>query len=213
MEAQRLSELFDIPVGVAKTNGLLRVTEISDEGAFKTPFLLPISYIELVGAAIDTNTEQFILRSGRSTPVKRVSSGHHTEQLREELNLKDGNPFALPKKHMRKNVSLRQQPGVAAWLKTDDSAAVHGNLERGAVLHWSIQKETFSASAISTLKRSRVTVASFSDMPSASPMSHNMIHGNMSNSANFLFGRVMCFLSNCRFQALRLAIFAILALL
>ena len=71
--------VFDIPVGVAKTaktNGLLRVIEISDEGAFKTPFLLPISYIELVGATIDTNTEQFILRSGRSTPMKRVSSGH-----------------------------------------------------------------------------------------------------------------------------------------
>ena len=36
--------VFDIPVGVAKTaktNGLLRVIEISDEGAFKTPFCCP----------------------------------------------------------------------------------------------------------------------------------------------------------------------------
>ena len=51
------------------------------------------------------------------------------EQLREELNLKDGNPFALPKKHMRKNVSLRQQPGVAAWLKTDDQLQYMGTLK------------------------------------------------------------------------------------
>jgi hypothetical protein len=40
-----------------------------------------------------------------------------------------------------------------------------------------------------------------------------MIHGNMFNSANFLFGRVMCFLSNCQFQARHVANFAILALL
>ena len=46
--------VFDVPVGIAKTNGLLRVTEVADAGSFETPFLLPISYIELVGGIIDT---------------------------------------------------------------------------------------------------------------------------------------------------------------
>ena len=97
--------VFDNSVGVAKTNGLLRVTEISDEGACKTPFLLPISYIELVGATIDTNTEQFILRRhsnettfiwARVISVLDFQNGkwHVPEQLREELNLKDGRGVA-----------------------------------------------------------------------------------------------------------------------
>ena len=135
--------VFDIPVGVASTNGLLRVTEITDEGSFKTPFLLPISYIELVGATIDTNREQFILRNGKSTPIKRVPSGHRTisimdffnnkwmvpDQLRAELNFKDVNPFLIPKKQTRKNVTFQQRPGVAVWMKTEDRLHFMGILK------------------------------------------------------------------------------------
>ena len=78
--------------------------------------------------------------------MKRVSSGHRAisilvfrngkwnvlEQPREELNMKDGNPFALAKKHMRKNVTFQQQqqqPGVAVWLKTDDRLQYIGTLK------------------------------------------------------------------------------------
>lgn len=49
-----IKAVYDIPIGVAKTNGLWRVTEIEDVGSFQTPFLLPISFIELVGGIIDT---------------------------------------------------------------------------------------------------------------------------------------------------------------
>ena len=176
--------VFDIPVGVASTNGLLRVTEITDEGSFKTPFLLPISYIELVGATIDTNREQFILRNGKSTPMKRVPSGHRTisvmdffnnkwmvpDQLRAELNFKDVNPFLIPKKQMRKNVTFQQRPGVAVWMKTEDRLHFMGILKgrRNTLVD---PKEIFSAAVLTTLKPSRVTVASFCDNPAATPFS------------------------------------------
>jgi len=176
--------VFDIPVGVASTNGLLRVTEITDEGSFKTPFLLPISYIELVGATIDTNREQFILRNGKSTPMKRVPSGHRTisimdffnnkwmvpDQLRAELNFKDVNPFLIPKKQTRKNVTFQQRPGVAVWMKTEDRLHFMGILKgrRNTLVD---PKEIFSAAVLTTLKPSRVTVASFCDNPAAMPFS------------------------------------------
>ena len=64
--------IYDVPVGVAHTNGLIRVTEISDEGSFCTPFLLPISYIELIGATVDVNKELFTLKNGNSTPQDRL---------------------------------------------------------------------------------------------------------------------------------------------
>eukprot|EP00435_Cladocopium_sp_Y103_P020466 s1075_g5.t1 len=176
--------VFDVPVGVASTNGLLRVTEITDEGSFKTPFLLPISYIELVGATIDTNREQFILRNGKSTPMKRVPSGHRTisvldffnnkwmvpEQLRNELNINDVNPFIIPKKQMRKNVTFEQRPGVAVWMKTDDRLQYMGTL-KGRRTTLVDPKEIFNAQTLSTLKPSRVTVASFCDNPAALPFS------------------------------------------
>ena len=72
----KIAGIFDIPIGVAGTNGLIRTTEIQDEGSFETPFLLPISYIELVGGVVDTEKNQFVLRNGCGTSMRRTPSAH-----------------------------------------------------------------------------------------------------------------------------------------
>ena len=109
--------VFDMPLWVAKTNGLIRVTEISNEGPFTTPFLLPISYIELATSWFNSWHKQRAVyiekrqQQLNSTPMRRAPSGHRTisvldfagkwnvpVQLHEELKFKGGaNPFFLPR--------------------------------------------------------------------------------------------------------------------
>ena len=83
------------------------MTEIEDVGAFQTPFLLPISFIELVGGVIDTGKNMFMLKGGKKTTMRRLPSGHRTisvlefngrwklpEGLAKELTISsDGNPI------------------------------------------------------------------------------------------------------------------------
>ncbi|CAE7780767.1 unnamed protein product, partial [Symbiodinium microadriaticum] len=45
--------IWDVPIGVCQTNGLLRVTEVQDVDGFETPLLLPVSFQELIGMVID----------------------------------------------------------------------------------------------------------------------------------------------------------------
>lgn len=123
----RIAGMYDIPIGVAGTNGLLRVTEIADEGSFQTPFLLPISYIELVGATVDLGAERFVLKNGCSTPMRRAPSGHRAisitdfdgqwklpPKLEAQLKIGSRNPFVVPKPEQKK---VSHRPGVAVWLK------------------------------------------------------------------------------------------------
>ncbi|CAK9063116.1 Copia protein [Durusdinium trenchii] len=138
--------VFDVPVGIARTNGLLRVTEIADAGAFETPFLLPISYIELVGGVIDTGKNTFSIRGGKKTPMRRLPSGHRTisvlefngkwrlpEQLAKELTSSSStNPFSLPKANSGEK--LQQRPGVAVWLKRGDDLVYMGSLSSRTTL-------------------------------------------------------------------------------
>eukprot|EP00913_Durusdinium_trenchii_P034108 g31923.t1 len=97
----KIGGIYDIPIGVAKTNGLLRVTEIIDEGSFETPFLLPISYQELVGAVINVDKNTFSLRNGHKTSMRRTPSGHR----------------AIPILEMKSRISQ--------WLTTADKEEVH----------------------------------------------------------------------------------------
>ena len=39
-----VARVWDLPVGVVKNNGLLRITEVEDRGGFETPFLIPVSF-------------------------------------------------------------------------------------------------------------------------------------------------------------------------
>ena len=122
--------VWGIPIGIAKTNGLIRATEIRDSAGFETPFLLPISYQELVGAVVDVKTNMFHLDNGKKAPMRRLPSKHRTvsvvdfalpwqlpEALRKELRIEEGNPFFKPMPPRRSH-GLEQGPGVAVWLKT-----------------------------------------------------------------------------------------------
>lgn len=51
-----IAAVWDIPIGVARTNGLIRATEIRYAEGFETPFLLPVSHQELVGAVVNVKT-------------------------------------------------------------------------------------------------------------------------------------------------------------
>jgi len=123
--------LWDVPISVAKTPGLLRVTETADSETFETPFLLPVSYLELLDAEINLKREVLKLGNGRSTPMRRTPSGHRAvlvtdfsgrwklpENLREELQLGQEDPFLLEARSTSKGP--RQAPGVAVWLKMAD---------------------------------------------------------------------------------------------
>ena len=124
--------VWDIPIGIAKTNGLIRATEIRDSAGFETPFLLPISYQELVGAVVNVKTNMFHLDNGKKAPMRRLPSKHRTvsvvdfalpwqlpEALRKELRIEEGNPFLKPMPPRRSH-GLEQGPGVAVWLKTKE---------------------------------------------------------------------------------------------
>ncbi|CAK9075796.1 Uncharacterized protein SCF082_LOCUS36656 [Durusdinium trenchii] len=165
--------IWDIPIGVCRSNGLIRATEIEDSGSFETPFLLPVSYQELVGAVIDLDRSTFKLRNGRKTMMKRTPSGHRAisilefggrwalpEALRAELHLDGENPFVLPLD--KKSSRFQQKPGVAVWLKKGDETIFAGTLSgpRQTLVQ---PHEIFSPSTISSLGPSRCTYACFED--------------------------------------------------
>lgn len=171
----KICGIFDVPLGVAKTNGLLRVTEISDEGAFQTPFLLPVSYIELVGATVNLDKELFVLRSGKSTPMKRAPSGHRTisvldfdgkwqlpPELLSEMSVKGINPFVVPRKKINQLKRFQQKPGVAVWLKTVDNKLQYMGMVNGPRKNLVHPTEIFPSTLMSTLSRTRWTLANFS---------------------------------------------------
>eukprot|EP00435_Cladocopium_sp_Y103_P054062 s621_g17.t1 len=171
--------IYDVPVGVACTNGLIRVTEISDEGPFCTPFLLPISYIELVGATVDVSKELFTLKNGNSTPMRRSPSGHRAisvlefsgkwtlpKQLLDELKVGGCNPFHLSSPKPSMPMKFAQKPGVAVWLKTAQHQLQYmGFLSpRKTLVH---PKEVFPSNLLGTLDKSRWTVIDSCDVQSA----------------------------------------------
>ena len=97
-----IASIWDIPISVAETPGLIRVTEIQDAENFETPFLLPISYLELMGADILIRKDLLKLDNGKVTSMRRTPSGHRAvsvtdfteawivpDSIRKELKLSD----------------------------------------------------------------------------------------------------------------------------
>ena len=171
--AAKIAGVWDIPLGVARTNGLIRTTEVEDQGSFCTPFLLPISYQELVGATIDLDKSILRLRNGRKTMMKRTPSGHRSisvlefngrwslpDSLKSELKIGVDNPFLLPAD--KKSDRFQQKPGVAVWLKKGQETIFMGLLDgpRRALVH---SHEVFPTADLSQLGPSRSTHAMFLD--------------------------------------------------
>ena len=74
--AARIRGIVDIPTSVAGLLGVIRFTIIEDEGAFATPPLLPISYLEAVGSVLNLRTNTYETADGHTTTMRRLPSGH-----------------------------------------------------------------------------------------------------------------------------------------
>ena len=105
----KLIALEDVPVAVAGIHGLLRFNVLQDN-VFSTPPLLPISFLEAIGAIIDLPGNQLRTPDGFHAPMVRLPSGHRSIdifdfrqrpwQLPEEHRVQGRDPFQLSTPHV-----------------------------------------------------------------------------------------------------------------
>ncbi len=162
-----IASIWDIPISVAETPGLIRVTEIQDAENFETPFLLPISYLELMGADILIRKDLLKLDNGKVTSMRRTPSGHRAvsvtdfsgtwkipEEIRKELKLSAGEePFQCPAEAQ----GPRQGPGVAVWLKTKNGSYRLVRQFSGSRNYLIQPNEVFEPSSMPALSTTRTT--------------------------------------------------------
>ena len=97
-----LKELVDVPIAVAGVQGILRFNVLKDM-SMATPPLLPISFLEVIGATIDLVKDELVTNEGGRAPMTRLPSGHRTVDimqfhdwtLPEHFRQQEGNPFQL----------------------------------------------------------------------------------------------------------------------
>ncbi|CAE7920744.1 unnamed protein product, partial [Symbiodinium sp. KB8] len=163
-----VASVWDVPIGVARTNGLLRVTEVKDAEGFETPFLIPVSFQELVGMVIDYDQEEVRTRQGHATPMMRLPSGHRAVsvvefngswRLPKELQQSGKDPFQLPKRttHSVKLGPVRKHRGVTVWLRHPEGSMQEIGFLEGARERMVVPSDVLSAEAQVTLEPTRVT--------------------------------------------------------
>ena len=163
-----VASVWDVPIGVARTNGLLRVTEVKDAEGFETPFLIPVSFQELVGMVIDYDKEEVRTRQGHATPMMRLPSGHRAVsvvefngswRLPKELQQSGKDPFQLPKRttHSVKPGPVRKHRGVTVWLRHPEGSMQEIGFLEGARERMVVPSDVLSAEAQATLEPTRVT--------------------------------------------------------
>ena len=97
-----LKELVDVPIAVAGVQGILRFNVLKDT-SMATPPLLPISFLEVIGANIDLVEDKLFTKDGGEAAMTRLPSGHRTVDimrfdnwtLPEHFRQNDHNPFEL----------------------------------------------------------------------------------------------------------------------
>ncbi|CAL1144526.1 unnamed protein product [Cladocopium goreaui] len=101
--AAKVKGTAHVPIGVAKTNGALHFTVLQDGAYHQTPPMLPISWLESVGAMVDCKHNQLILENGGSTDMRRLPTKHRAINIDEGWDLPrdlrrdpDVDPFLLP---------------------------------------------------------------------------------------------------------------------
>ena len=163
-----VASVWDVPIGVARTNGLLRVTEVKDAEGFETPFLIPVSFQELVGMVIDYDKEEVRTRQGHATPMMRLPSGHRAVsvvefngswRLPKELQQSGKDPFQLPKRmtHSAKQGPVRKHQGVTVWLRHPEGSMQEIGFLEGVRERMVVPADVLSAEAQATLEPTRVT--------------------------------------------------------
>ena len=164
----RVANVWDIPVGVVKTNGLLRVTEVEDTDGFETPFLIPVSFQELVGMVIDYDAAEVRTRQGKATSMHRLPSGHRSVSVVEfdgkwtlpkELMVHNRDPFQLPRvlKPQPRAAPAHQQRGVAVWLRHPNGCFEQMAWLEGPRKRLVVPEECLPSEITHSLDTSRVT--------------------------------------------------------
>eukprot|EP00435_Cladocopium_sp_Y103_P012453 s1110_g3.t1 len=95
--AARLCGAFDVPTSIAGVLGILIFTVIEDgagPNGFVTPPLIPISYLETVGASLDLLYDTYVTADGHTTQMRRLPSGHRAINMFDF----DITPWKLPQK-------------------------------------------------------------------------------------------------------------------
>ena len=75
--------MLEVPVGVAQVNGVLRFTVLKDSEDSETPPLLPIKYLESVGAILDFSQDVYRTQLGPETSMRRLPSEHRATNILE----------------------------------------------------------------------------------------------------------------------------------
>ena len=95
--AARLCGAYDVPTSIADVLGILRFTVIEDGAGpdgFVTPSLIPISYLETVGANLDLQHNTYTTADGHSAQMRRLRSGHRAVHIFDF----ETTPWKLPQK-------------------------------------------------------------------------------------------------------------------
>ena len=129
--AAKVRGLAHVPIGVAKNNGVLQFTVLEDGPGHQTPPLLPISWLESVGAMIDCKNDQMILQNGTSTDLRKLPTKHRAVSIMDyadtgwELPMdmrRDPNvdPFVIPNNFEGVvHQDAHQERQVKVWLLVD----------------------------------------------------------------------------------------------
>ena len=91
-----LERMIDVPTCIAGLLGVIRFTVIKDTAGFLTPPLLPVSYLEAVGARCNLDTNMYETRDGHTAPMRRLPSRHRVINMLDF----DRQAWQLPDEHM-----------------------------------------------------------------------------------------------------------------
>ena len=129
--AATVKGVAQVPIGVAGSNGVLQFTILEDGENHCTPPLLPIGWLESVGASIDCKHDLLYLEDGSSTLMRRLPTKHRAVsilqfsddgwdlpvRLRKDPNV---DPFVIPTFQAMVNQPHWQEvPVIAVWLLVD----------------------------------------------------------------------------------------------
>ena len=126
--AATVAGVVNVPIGVAGVNGVLKFTVLQDSDAFQTPALLPIDYLESVGALIDIKNDTLRLENGEQCPMRRLGTRHRAVSIMNfssdgwdlPVHLRKDpaiDPFIIPSTFQ--TVVQPPEDGVSIWLSVD----------------------------------------------------------------------------------------------
>ena len=131
--AATVKGIAHVPIGVAGSNGVLQFTILQDGDEHRTPPLLPISWLESVGASIDCKHDLLSLEDGSSVNMRRLPTKHRAvsildfsedgwdlpRHLRRDPNV---DPFVIPHQPATFQAALQQiaeNMVISVWLLVD----------------------------------------------------------------------------------------------